>query len=229
MTLPDVCLLASARAAFPLWARLETIGVHSLHTWVVPDGCSAETAADRAAEAMVWEGPLSDGGIVITAFDSAKLLQSVVLPHVVPYLTQDTAWLQMGAVAATDRPFVEAAVTFTGVCLIQAPLRWTPEGQLPSAGTDAPGTEPADHDLEPAAALAYALSLIAPLRPNFGLTPPQPMDADTAYALAQMELEFPVPDADFSRGPDVPPDATRDSRADRKGLQRRRSKRTPPD
>jgi hypothetical protein len=190
MSLPAISVLASAHAAYSITDGLEAVGFSIPHTWKLPDRYgSAEAAAlaELAAGLGEWVNPLGDSRIVITAFDNPAILQTVVIPYVLPHLPREAVWLQMGPVADTHE--LEEAAQRAGVCLVHAPLQWSADGQSAHSPLAAlPASS--DQELAANAALAYGLTIAALLKPGLGLKPRGQMDAKTANTLAQLEIDL---------------------------------------
>jgi hypothetical protein len=205
--LPRVTVLASAFDAFRVTDGLRAAGL-GVEYWSLPAECSGPEAAvlsELASADEEWAARLSSTQVLLTVFRNPQILPAVVIPHVLPYLSRGTLWLQMGAVAGDADSAIQKAAAQHGLRLLNMPLAWN-EGGSSIQRTSPAGAENAHPRHEPDADLLYGLALAALTAPGLGPAPALHMSPRSAETLTELEraMGAPPPPQTHQQQPGLP-------------------------
>ncbi|EHN72324.1 hypothetical protein SMCF_8267 [Streptomyces coelicoflavus ZG0656] len=121
---PVVTVLGSAPTALQA-VRSLLLADLTLHSWILPSHCSAREARALARSASDWHRRLADCDIMLTLFDAPYVLESVVVPHVLPAARPGTLWLQMGPAPSPHVTQLTELARCLGVAVAHASMSWS--------------------------------------------------------------------------------------------------------
>ncbi|MEU9004031.1 hypothetical protein [Streptomyces sp. NPDC048551] len=159
-SLPVVAVLGSAPVAQLATDGLLCAGL-TVYNWVLPSRHPAHKARARARSVSDWHRRLASCNTILTLFDDPYVLESVIVPHVLPAVRRRTLWLQLGPPPRAHVTQLTDLAQRLDVTVAHAPLYWS-GSEVTSYGPPPSLTGRRDNGLQADVNLVYG-SVIAAL------------------------------------------------------------------